>query len=354
MKKKLLYIVTSLDSTAPIKVVINLSKYAVEDYCVSICYVKEKNETCKIRECLENNGISCFKLSLASVYNLRKFDIVHTHGIIPDAVLSLARPFLNNSRRISTIHSDVSVDLEEKYGVLGYIASLFWIYLLKNMNLVVFLNQAVYSKYAKIAQQSTIIYNGIDIPKKSRCVYIENLEKDITAFSKGRKTVGYYGALREVKGVRLLIHAAAYVDAAFIIIGEGPLMPELKEYVKTHGLEDRVQFLGYVDSPERLLDIFDLFVIPSYSEGFPLAAIEALWSGCNIVSSDIVQLQEVFSGCCCNFFDAGSVDSLSSVLRKLVGQDYTKNLFNKKYYETQLTGLSMYNSYRDVYDGKLS
>jgi glycosyltransferase involved in cell wall biosynthesis len=97
----------------------------------------------------------------------------------------------------------------------------------------------------------------------------------------------YLGPLKRYKGVMTLVEAmrliiADFPDARLTIAGRGYLEPELREYVRVHGLEHHISILGFVpeDRKQRLFSNCSLFVYPSASEGgTSLAVLEAMAMG---------------------------------------------------------------------------
>jgi glycogen(starch) synthase len=101
-----------------------------------------------------------------------------------------------------------------------------------------------------------------------------------------RPTVLFLGRLALMKGVDTFLQAAARVaprhpEALFIVAGEGPEFPHLLETSARLGISDRVLFLGRVTEEERtvLLARTSVFVLPSVSEPFGIAALEAMAAG---------------------------------------------------------------------------
>jgi glycosyltransferase involved in cell wall biosynthesis len=94
--------------------------------------------------------------------------------------------------------------------------------------------------------------------------------------------------LDKQKGHCYLLEAATLVpDAVFILAGEGPERPALEAQARTLGLQQRVQFLGYRQDISDLLNMCDLFVLPSLFEGFPLSVLEAMAAGKPVVATAI-------------------------------------------------------------------
>lgn len=100
------------------------------------------------------------------------------------------------------------------------------------------------------------------------------------------------GNLYPVKGHRHLIDALALLTdrhptTHLAIGGRGDLEDALRCQARARGIEDRVHLLGLrVDIP-AVLRAADLFVLPSLSEGLPLALLEAMFAGCPIVATDV-------------------------------------------------------------------
>lgn len=110
----------------------------------------------------------------------------------------------------------------------------------------------------------------------------------------------YLGRLSGIKGIRFLLGVFSslfrnnpWLDWVFEIAGEGSLRVELEEYARQRGIADKVVFLGHVDSPWELMSNTSCFLFPSFSEGMPLALLEAMACGCPIIASDIPSVREV-------------------------------------------------------------
>jgi len=103
------------------------------------------------------------------------------------------------------------------------------------------------------------------------------------------------GHVRRVKGYDLLIHAAQKVieyfpHTLFFIAGddhEPGTLDRLKQMVTSKLLQNTIRFLGSVHDTKGLLQASDIFVLPSRSEGFSNALIEAMMSGLPCVATDV-------------------------------------------------------------------
>jgi glycosyltransferase involved in cell wall biosynthesis len=110
--------------------------------------------------------------------------------------------------------------------------------------------------------------------------------------------VGAVGALVDHKGHRYLIRAAAEVvrtiaDVRFVILGEGERRGELTDLVKAMGLERHVLLPGFRPDVLSLLKTFDLFVMPSVTEGLGTSLLDAMACRRPIVASRVGGIPEV-------------------------------------------------------------
>ena len=80
----------------------------------------------------------------------------------------------------------------------------------------------------------------------------------------------------------------AVPNAILAVAGNGPEEENLRRKVEELGLQDRVRILGRRGDVERLYQAYDLFLLPSIHEGFPVAAVEALSSGLPVLMSDTI------------------------------------------------------------------
>lgn len=103
----------------------------------------------------------------------------------------------------------------------------------------------------------------------------------------------FLGNLLERKGVSDLIAALAALRGDLprwrLTFAGGGDLPGYREAVKNAGLEDRVDFLGWVDqeSAQELLAAADVLVLPSYHEGLPLVILEALGAGTPVITTSV-------------------------------------------------------------------
>jgi glycosyltransferase involved in cell wall biosynthesis len=114
----------------------------------------------------------------------------------------------------------------------------------------------------------------------------------------GRPVVGVVGRLVPEKGVDVFLRAAALVSAvvpqaAFLVVGDGPLRPDLEHRAAVLGLADTVTFTGYRSDAARLVAGLDVLTVPSRSDGSPLVVCEAMAAGVPVVASRVGGLPDL-------------------------------------------------------------
>ena len=107
-----------------------------------------------------------------------------------------------------------------------------------------------------------------------------------------RPLVGVLARLQPEKGVATFLKAGAHVakvvpQASFIVVGDGPLRTELEVLVRRLCMEQNVRFLGFRSDPRALIELLEVLVVPSLTEGAPLVVLEAMAAGVPIVASAV-------------------------------------------------------------------
>ena len=112
------------------------------------------------------------------------------------------------------------------------------------------------------------------------------------------KVVGTLSKLRKEKGVEYLIKSIpavleAFPRVVFLIVGDGPLRGELEALTRALGVEKNVIFAGYREDVPRVLSVFDIKVLPSVTEGFGIAILEAMAMGKPVIATGVGGVKEI-------------------------------------------------------------
>jgi N-acetyl-alpha-D-glucosaminyl L-malate synthase BshA len=240
---------------------------------------------------------------LAEVVRARKIDLIHAHYALPHAAAALlARAALGPEAPplILTLHgSDVPERAPE--GLL-----------------------LVLRRLVREAQVVTVPSAALALRARERLYADLRLEiipnfVDVQRFAPGPSrpagTVLFHASnFRPVKRpldlVRIFARVRARMPATLVLAGDGPERARVEQEVKLLGLESSVRFAGMPRDLAPLLREADLFLLPSASESFGLAALEALSCGVPVVGSRIGGLPEVV-GEAGALFEPGDVEGMA-------------------------------------------
>ncbi len=222
-------------------------------------------------------------------------DIIHVHYAIPHAISGiLAKQILgrNAPKLITTLHgTDITlVGLDPAFKAVTKFS-------IESSDALTTVSEysrkKTYESFG-IKKQIEIISNFVDTekfrPDQDKCNRSEFASKD-------EKIIAHMSNYRPVKNTHDVIRIFEIINkkipSKLVLIGDGPDAPNILALAASMDLKDRVIFLGGQDSVESVLCKADLFLLPSASEAFGLAALEALACGVPVVGSIVGGLPEL-------------------------------------------------------------
>ena len=274
-----------------------------------------------------------YALALASkmveVVEYEKLDLLHVHYAIPHASSAyLAKQMLKQKKDlkvITTLHgTDITLiglepsflplvrfSIEASDGVTAVSRSL---------------KEQTLTNY-NIEKEIQVIPNFVDTdlykPSKNG-----DLREHVAPH--GEKVLVHTSNFRVVKRVpdtiRILEKVIKEIPAKLLLVGDGPDRSECERLCRQLGLCDDVKFLGKQDGLVEILNAADIFLIPSQSESFGLAALEAMACGLPVVSSNIGGLPELV-----RHNETGFIAGIGDIER--MSKYVTDLLTNQKKYE---------------------
>jgi glycosyltransferase involved in cell wall biosynthesis len=143
-----------------------------------------------------------------------------------------------------------------------------------------------------------VIPNGCELDRFSGPRGDVEAMKNALGLSHGQPVLLVVGRLEPQKGHTVLLDAmseirAEFPDVGLVCVGEGSLAQSLQEQTNRQGLAGHVHFVGYQKNIEDWLAMADIAVLPSFYEGMPLVAIEALGAGRAMVATAVDGSSEV-------------------------------------------------------------
>jgi glycosyltransferase involved in cell wall biosynthesis len=117
-------------------------------------------------------------------------------------------------------------------------------------------------------------------------------DPDLAAFACGGPVAGCLSVLRPQKALHVFVDAAPLIlarvpSARLAVVGDGDLQAELHARAQAIGVGGRLRFFPFRPPPARQLRAFDVFVLPSAWEAFPISILEAMACGVPQVATDV-------------------------------------------------------------------
>lgn len=182
-------------------------------------------------------------------------------------------------------------------------------------------------------EKAVTIHNGIDMSEFANTKRDPEVRKELGC-DEGTVVIGAIGNIRPAKGYEYLIRAAAIVvkkipHCRFVIAGEGSgeLFHSLQILRTELGLDRYVSFIGYRKDKANLLRAFDIFVVSSLSEGFSIAAIEAMSCRIPVVATRSGGPEEIINnGQTGILVESQKPDTLANALMHLINDTNLRSL----------------------------
>jgi glycosyltransferase involved in cell wall biosynthesis len=222
----------------------------------------------------------------------RGFDLVHTHTLAAANVLARVAGRLAGTPVVSHLHIEnvFRPATEPALRRLDNVTAR----LCARLIAVSEDTRRAYERQGYPATRIEVVYNGVD----ARAASNGGLRAEV-GIPQDAPLVAELGRLCDVKGQRELIRSLAGLpDARLLLIGrdleqDGAFQAELEREADRLGVRDRVVFTGHRDDARALLAEADVVALPSWTEGLPLAALEAMAEGRPVVATPVGGTPEV-------------------------------------------------------------
>ena len=297
-KIKIAFVINYIAKNGPSCVVLNIiSNLDLSKYEVMLITLFSQNDSSIVEElrsmrvhvyiCTSLSRIKCIlskNNEFQSILKNEKFDIIHTHGFIPDILLAKSKI---KAKKISTIHNNMFEDYMQQFGkVKSKIFILMHLHALKKFSICIGCSEFVYSVMQNYLLNMTYIRNGIK-PLSER----SNITREEIGIPQKSIIFVYAGGVTLGKNVRFLVdNFVKYHDDReyLLVLGDGADIEYCKERADSH-----VRFLGFQKNPISYFIISDIYVSASKSEGCSISVLEALSCGMTLFLSDIPSHKEI-------------------------------------------------------------
>jgi N-acetyl-alpha-D-glucosaminyl L-malate synthase BshA len=180
-----------------------------------------------------------------------------------------------------------------------------------------------------IKNEIEVVPNFID--KRKYSVNFTDCQRSLMA-SENEKIITHISNFRKVKRIpdviQIFNRIQAQIPAKLIMVGEGPEKEGAERLCEELGIAHKVIFLGNSNEIDRILCFSDLFLLPSQTESFGLAALEAMINRVAIISSNTGGIPEVNrQGVTGYLSDVGNVEEMAENALRILGNEQTLERF---------------------------
>jgi glycosyltransferase involved in cell wall biosynthesis len=286
--------------------------------------------------------VESVKINFFNNIDYSNFDIVHTCCLRPDINRWMFKLIGNKAKTVSSVHCDTDVELKLDYGIIvSKLISPFWKKAISTANAIIVSSENMKEKYSSsfASEKIAVIPYGRGFAPNDIFVSDFDIEKILQIKSR-YKVIGTIASLTKRKGTeQVLKYLATNSEYALISLGVGPEYESLMDLVKIYSLENRVIFLGFRPDSRIYYQFFDIFCLPSRSEGFPLVVIDAMCARIPMLLSNLPQYFDYLSSEDAAFFDLDNIDSFGDAVSRIeiLGDSLSKNALLKyeKYFSLE-------------------
>lgn len=283
------------------------------------------------------------------------YDVVHTHGSKANLYVLRHKPRHGKARCIATLHCYVFQDFIDLYGrIKGFLLGLVFLLSVLRHDKIVTLSKDAMTYYSRwlSRQKLCYVYNTRDIDKAENLTPDER--KEILSFKGDGILIGMNCVLILRKGIDVMLKAMRLLPDTYklYIVGTGKEEALFKSMVDKD-LAPRIHFAGARPRAHRYLSLYDIYALPSRSEGFPLALLEAADYGKRVVSSALPVVKECFTDDELITFPMPSETALAAAIQTaMTCPELCTNI--KKRFDRDYSPESFYRRYMIIYQHKES
>jgi len=266
---------------------------------------------------------------LVDMVKLYKIELLHVHYAIPHAYAGyMAKQMLKdegiNIPMVTTLHgTDITLVGNHPFYKTAVSFSI------NKSDIVTSVSQSLkddtYNLF-NIKKEIHVIPNFIELDK-IRNESLISCQRYVMA-NKEERIVTHISNFRKVKRIpdiiKIFYKIQQMIPAKLMMVGDGPEKQRAERQCAELGIQDKVIFFGNSNEIDQILSYSDLFLLPSETESFGLAALEAMAWSVPVISSNSGGLPEVnFDGVSGYLSTVGDVDSMAANALKILSDDTT-------------------------------
>ncbi|WP_118953545.1 N-acetyl-alpha-D-glucosaminyl L-malate synthase BshA [Taibaiella helva] len=272
--------------------------------------------------------------TLVNVINNNDLDVLHVHYAIPHASSAyFARQMLRKQGKdipfITTLHG-TDITLVGKDSTYGCVVT----FSINESDAITAVSENLRAETFKsfaIEKEIHVIPNFVDA-NRFHLTNKEHFKKMLAP--NGERILAHVSNFRKVKRVEDVLAVFQKVrekmPSKLLMIGDGPERQTAEDLCRRLDICNDIRFLGKQDQMEEILNIADLFLLPSQYESFGLAALEAMACGVPVISSNAGGLPEInIQGKTGFLAEVGDVDTMAADAMTILGSDESLQQFKE-------------------------
>lgn len=273
---------------------------------------------------------------LVDMVKLYKIELLHVHYAIPHAYAGyMAKQMLKedgiNLPMVTTLHgTDITLVGNHPFYKTAVNFSI------NKSDIVTSVSQSLKDdtiKLFNIKKEIHVIPNFIELDK-IRNESLISCQRSVMA-NKEERIVTHISNFRKVKRIpdiiRIFDKIQQKIPAKLMMVGDGPEKAKAEQLCEELGIQDKVIFFGNSNEIDQILSYSDLFLLPSETESFGLAALEAMAWSVPVISSNSGGLPEVnFDGVSGYLSTVGDIESMANNALKILTDEVTLGNFKIK------------------------
>lgn len=274
----------------------------------------------------------------------KQIDIVHTHRyvmqyVVPAAIMAGVKV------KVHTVHNIASKELGKAQRFLAK-------YFYKHCNVTPIsisplVQKTVMEEYKLSERQTPMVYNGSDLRK---CIVKAGY------VASDPFTYLHIGRFSPVKNHRLMVEAAKRLKSEgykfkINFVGGAGNEEQIKQEVKTMGLESEISFCGLQSNVYPYLSNSDCFILPSAFEGMPISLIEAMGTGLPIIASAVGGIPDMLQDGKSAILINPTTDELVDAMKKVYVDETLRETLGRKAHEEsrRFSAEQMFKEYDRIY-----
>lgn len=231
-------------------------------------------------------ALRCIRRSVAE----RRVEVVHAHSFVPNYYAAAAMCGMSGRPTLVGTCHDMGTRLNNRR------LNLFYGWSLRRTAGVAMVGRQVHDRFVGDgivpAAKATTVLNGIPVDRFRGSAERRAQARHALGLGAGERVIGAVGRMVALKNQRLLVElmptlVAEHPNTRLVLIGSGPLEQELRHCARQLGVTDRVLFAGQRSNVADLTPAFDVFAMPSLTEGVSIALLEACATGLAVVATRV-------------------------------------------------------------------